>query len=136
MKKKEVDFRGIVQKLKDCLSERNDIVFAYLHGSSIQGEEFGDVDVAVFLDDSVRQLNDDVEYEISLSLQLEKALRLPVDVKILNHAPLGFRYHATQGSLLLTRDELVREDFLSRTWSDYFDFLPLSRIYQKELTRA
>jgi len=136
MNKKEIDFGRTVQELKDILSERDDVVFAYLHGSFVQGEEFRDVDVAVFLAGGSVRLHDDVEYEISLSLKLEKKLGLPVDVKILNNAPLGFRYHASRGTLLLTRDESARESFLNRTWSQYFDFLPLSRIYLEELTRA
>jgi hypothetical protein len=136
MNKKEIDFGGTVQKLKSFLAGREEIVFAYLHGSFVQGEEFQDVDVAVFLAGGSARSTDDVEYEISLSLQLEKELGLPVDIKILNNAPLSFRYHASRGTLLLTRDESVRENFLNRTWSEYFDFLPLSRIYQEELTRA
>jgi len=118
------------------LGTRIDVYLAYLHSSFVQGEEFRDVDVAVFLGAGAPRSTDDVEYEISLSLRLEKELGLPVDVKILNNAPLAFRYHASRGTLLLTRDESVREDFLNRTWSEYFDFLPLSRIYQEELTRA
>jgi predicted nucleotidyltransferase len=136
MKKTEINFGRTVQKLKDFLSERDEVVFAYIHGSFVQGEEFQDVDVAVFVADGAPRSTDDIEYEISLSLRLEKELGLPVDVKILNNAPLAFRYHASRGTLLLTRDESVREDFLDRTWSEYFDFLPLSRIYQDELTRA
>jgi predicted nucleotidyltransferase len=136
MKKTEINFGRTIQKLKDFLSERDEVVFAYLHGSFVQGEEFQDVDVAVFLADGAPRSTDDVEYEISLSLGLDKKLGLPVDIKILNRAPLSFRYHALRGTLLLTRDESAREDFLNRTWSEYFDFLPLSRIYQEELTRA
>jgi len=136
MEKKEIDFAAKVQELKDQLTGRKDIIFAYLHGSFVQGEEFQDVDVAVFLADGAPRSTDDIEYEISLSLRLEKELGLPVDVKILNNAPLSFRYHASRGTLLLTRDESVRESFLNRTWGEYFDFLPLSRIYAEELSRA
>jgi predicted nucleotidyltransferase len=136
MNRKEIDFEGTLRKLKDFLSGQDEVVFAYLHGSFAQGEEFRDVDVAVFLDDRATRPTDDVEYEISLSLKLEKELGLPVDIKILNHAPLSFRYHASQGTLLLTGDESTRESFLNRTWSEYFDFQPLSRIYLEDLTRA
>jgi len=112
------------------------MAFAYLHGSFVRSEAFRDVDVAVFLSEAHRLSTDDVDVEISLSLQLEKATGLPVDVKLLNHAPLGFRYHASRGELLLTRDESVREEFLTRTWGEYFDFLPLSRMFGREMTGA
>ena len=136
MKKSEIDFEGAVQKLKDFLSGCEDIVFAYLHGSFVEGEEFRDVDVAVFLAGGTVRSRDDVEYEIALSLRLGKEMGLPVDVKLLNDAPLSFRYHASRGMLLMTRDESFREEFLNRTWGEYFDFLPLSRIYREEMTRA
>ena len=136
MKKSEIDFEGAVQKLKDFLSDCEDIVFAYLHGSFVEGEEFRDVDVAVFLAGGTVRSRDDVEYEISLSLRLGKEMGLPLDVKLLNEAPLSFRYHASRGMLLMTKDESSREEFLNRTWGEYFDFLPLSRIYREEMTRA
>ena len=85
MNKKEIDFEGTVRILKGFLSKQDEVVFAYLHGSFVQGEEFRDVDVAVLLDDRATRTTDDVEYEISLSLKIEKELvGLPVDVKILN----------------------------------------------------
>jgi len=136
MKRNEIEFEGTVLKTKDLLGPFDEIVFAYLHGSFVRGEAFRDVDVAVFLRPGTPLSSDDVEYEISLSLRLEKACGLPADVKILNRAPLSFRYHASRGILLLSRDESAREDFLNRTWSEYFDFARLARIYQEELTRA
>ena len=136
MKKRDVDFEGTIQKLEGALAGLDDVVFAYLHGSFVGTEEFRDVDVAIYLNDHAVISVDTVEYEISLSLKLEEAIGLPLDVKILNHAPLSFRYHASAGRLLLTRDESAREDFLRRTWSEYFDFAHLARIYQEDLTRA
>jgi len=38
-----------------------------------------------------------LEYELSLSSVLEGMIRLPVDVKILNQAPIAFRYEVTRG---------------------------------------
>ena len=58
------------------------------------------------------------------------------DVKILNEAPLSFRYHSTRGYLLFSHDELIREEFLCRIWSEYFDFKPVSKIYLKEVAGA
>jgi predicted nucleotidyltransferase len=136
MEKAKIDSKATARMLKEFFQDRKEVLFAYLHGSFIQGKEFRDIDVAVFLDAHEPGFTDVVEYEIALSLQAEKKVGLPVDIKILNSAPLSFRYHATRGILLFSQDESVREDFLSRTWSEYFDFLPLSRIYQEELTRA
>ena len=131
-----IDHESAVRKLKILLAPQNEIVFAYLHGSFLLNDAFRDVDIAVFLAPGATRPSDDVEYEIELSLRLEKALGLPMDVKIINRVPLSFRYHASRGILLLSRDESVRENFLSRTWSEYFDFARSARVYQEDLTRA
>jgi predicted nucleotidyltransferase len=136
MNKADVDIQGVVQKLKDSLAREKEVIFAYLHGSFVHQDEFNDVDVAVYIYSSPGEMIDVADYEVSLSLRLEEALNLPVDVKVLNEAALSFRYHVSRGLLLLSRDDSIREDFLQRTWSEYLDFLPLSRIYLEELTRA
>jgi predicted nucleotidyltransferase len=136
MNKADVDIQGVVQKLKDSLAREKKVIFAYLHGSFVHQDEFNDVDVAVYIYSSPGEMIDVADYEVSLSLRLEEALNLPVDVKVLNEAALSFRYHVSRGLLLLSRDDSIREDFLQRTWSEYLDFLPLSRIYLEELTRA
>lgn len=136
MERPKIGPEEAVRKLKEWLTPLEEIVFAYLHGSFIKGGTFRDIDVAIFLRPDAPAPSDDVEKEISLSLRLEKTLGLPADVKILNRAPLSFRYHASRGTLLLSRDESAREDFLNRTWSEYFDFAQRARIYQEDLTRA
>lgn len=132
MKTKEVKKEKTVQKLKTFLSEEKEIVFAYLHGSFLNEDEFNDVDIVLYLDEKILKKINPVDFEISLSLRLEKYLKVPVDVKILNCAPLSFRYHATRRYLLFSRDDLIREEFLVRTWGEYFDFKPVSKIYLRE----
>jgi len=122
----------IIQKLKNFLYEEREIIFAYLHGSFLNENEFNDVDIALYLDKKALKKINPVDLEISLSLRLEKDVKVPVDVKILNDAPLCFRYQATRRYLLFSRDDSIREDFLVRTWSEYFDFIPVSKIYLRE----
>ncbi len=125
----------IIRELRNRLSKEKNIVFAYLHGSFLDENDFNDVDIAIFLDQKTSEPNP-VDFEISLSLKLEKSLNVSVDAKILNFSPLSFRYHATKGKLILSRDEAIRENFLCRTWSDYFDFKPVSKIYLREAIGA
>ena len=40
------------------------------------------------------------------------------------------------GQMILDGDEAIREDFLCRTWSEYFDFKPVSKIYLREAIGA
>jgi predicted nucleotidyltransferase len=78
VKKRQIGLEDSVLKLKGLLAPFEEIVFAYLHGSFARGESYRDVDVAIFLRPGAPSLSDDVEYEISLSLRLEKAVGLPV----------------------------------------------------------
>lgn len=126
----------IIKKLRSLLSEEKGVCFAFIHGSFLRGADFKDIDIAVYLDDSTLKKIDCIDYELKLSLRLEKYIDNPIDVKILNEAPLSFRYHSTRGYLLFSHNELIREEFLCRTWSEYFDFKPVSKIYIKEVSRA
>ncbi len=54
----------------------------------------------------------------------------------LSHRQLSYDRIPSKRFILLTRDDSIRESFLNKTWSEYFDFLPLSRIYLEELARA
>jgi len=123
----------VIHRLAQILLKQRKITFAYLHGSFLSEERFEDVDIGLYLDEEDLRETEAVNFEIKYSLELEKIIRIPVDVKILNYAPLSFRYQVTCGYLLFSRDEAKREEFLCRTWSEYFDFQPLSRIYLKEL---
>ncbi|MBN1273017.1 MAG: nucleotidyltransferase domain-containing protein [Candidatus Aminicenantes bacterium] len=114
------------------MSQNKTIIFAYLHGSFLEKENFNDIDIAVYLDKKTEVNSDPAGLEISLSLELEKCTQHPIDVKILNTAPLSFCYHATKGKLILSQDENTREEFLCRTWNAYFDFKPVSKIYLQE----
>jgi hypothetical protein len=73
------------------------------------------------------------EYEIDLGVQLSGNLGLPVDVRLLNDAPVAFRYHALRGVVLFVRDADTLDDFRARTWDEYCDFAPFSRRYLREV---
>jgi len=126
----------ITKKIKEIIRSEKEILFAYLHGSFLEKEKYRDIDMGVYLDEKKIMGIDIVDYEIALSLKLEKKLRMPVDVKVINFAPLSFKYNVSCGLLLFSRDESKREEFLSRTWGEYFDFLPVSKIYLKEVLSA
>jgi len=132
MKQKGLERDKIIKNLRERLSEDKRIVFAYVHGSFLEGRDFNDVDVAIYLGTGKETDTDPVDIEISLSLELEEEIHLPIDVKVLNNAPLSFCYHVTKGMLILSRDENLREEFVCRTWSAYFDFQPVSKIYLQE----
>lgn len=136
MDKKANNKQKLIQRLKKILLKEKNIIFAYLLGSFVDEDKFHDIDIAIYLDDRTLKKVSQIDFEISFSIKLEKDIKVPVDSKILNDAPLSFRYHATRGQLLLSRDDSIREEFLRRTWGEYFDFLPVSKIYLKEIAGA
>jgi predicted nucleotidyltransferase len=129
-----MDINRLLTDLAGILSSRPDILFAYLHGSVLTGENPRDIDVAVFLRLESPEAEDPIETAIELCLEAEKRIgSIPVDVKVLNGAPVAFRFAAVSGRLIFSRDEDRRVDFLASTWSEYFDFKPLADRYLREV---
>jgi hypothetical protein len=119
--------KEVIGVIKRLLGRRDEIVFAYLHGSFLTGS-FRDVDVALYLRE-----RGDVFCELQFEAELEEAVRLPVDVRILNSAPLSFRFAVVKnGVLLFSRDEAVRSDFEASTIAEYHDFGYYRRRYRRE----
>ncbi|HEU5319448.1 MAG TPA: nucleotidyltransferase domain-containing protein, partial [Methylomirabilota bacterium] len=111
---------------------RSEIVLAVLHGSFLRGGPYRDVDVAVWLDPGRLSRADRFRYALALSVDLHLQLGRPIDVRVLNDAPLAFRYHALRGRPLVTRDETFLDELRARTWDDYLDFRPFARQYLRE----
>jgi len=122
-----------IQRLIEC---RQEIQWAYLHGSFFEGGPYRDIDIAVWVDPTAAPHNRWRWYEVDLAATLELRLRQPVDIRVLNDAPLAFRYHALKGQLLLVRDWEGLSEMRTRTWDDYCDFLPFARRYLREVLSA
>ena len=110
-----------------CLRDDAEVLFAYLYGSFSAGLAFNDLDVGVYLDREGLSPSEALRYEIQQGTAIELLIGLPVDLKVLNCAPLPLRYHISQGQLLFSRDEPAHYAFLEATWRDYFDYYPLVR---------
>ena len=129
----EARIDNVRYRLWEALEARREITFAYLHGSFAEGLSFQDVDVAVYLDPALAM--DIFDYEMDLSVELTRAFRFPVDVHVLNGAPLGFQHSVLQGEALLVRDEDELTDFIERVSLEYMDFAYLGRRYLLEVLR-
>jgi predicted nucleotidyltransferase len=119
--------------LRRELHKRPEIVFAILHGSFVAGGSYRDVDVAVWLDQARVAREAWVRHALDLEVILEQAGSGPVDVRVLNDAPLAFRYHALKGEPVLVRDPELLAEMRARTWDDYFDFAPFARQNLREI---
>ncbi len=120
-------------KLRGLLEQKEEIIFAYLHGSFVESLPFNDIDLAVYVDQS--KVPDAFGYEMDLSVELTMALHFPVDVHVLNDAPLGFQHSVLQGEAILVRDEGFLTDFIERVAREYMDYAYLGRMYLEELLR-
>ena len=128
------DKKTVIAAIARELHEHPEILFAYLHGSFLPGEVFGDIDVAVYLAEPPAS---SVEYELDLELALNRAVPgFPVDVRLLNGAPLSFQFRVVKEGLpIVVRDEIGRADFQERTFKMYFDFAPFRKRYLQEVFR-
>lgn len=121
----------IIQKLISLLGYKDEILFAYMHGSFLVSKNFRDIDIAVYLDEA--NSKEQLKYELRLEEELTRELNYPVDVRSLNQAPPSFAYAVIKnGRRILVNDEDKRVDFEMRTLQKYFDFLPFLRRYLQE----
>jgi uncharacterized protein len=132
MARAELDRETLVELLRVELETRKEIALAVLHGSFLLGGTYRDIDVAVWLGPGLPSPGERFRYALDLSVSLHLGLGLPIDVRVLNDAPLAFRYHALQGRPLVTRDETFLDELRARTWDDYLDFQPYARQYLRE----
>lgn len=133
---------AVLRALHQVLDAESDVVFAYLHGSFAGEGPFRDVDIAAYFDPvgtegvSLRAIELSARAEAALARELDGAA-LPVDVRALNEAPLGFSYQALRGGrLLMSRDERFRIEWVARTVGWYLDLKPLRERALKEAMTA
>jgi len=123
--------------LREALADEEGLCVAYVHGSFVRDAPFHDIDLALYYEppppDPV--LDRELDLEVKLWEALHRAgFNIPVDVRILNAAPLSFRFVAINtGEPLLVRDDDKRVEFETTTWSKYFDFAPIRDEYFREV---
>jgi len=118
--------------LTEELDKRSEIVFAYLFGSVVDAETFGDIDVGVYVSEGA-QLDDGFKYALRMSVDLERLLGCPVDVILMNDAPDHLIHSISKGTVIIDRDEDARVGFITAAWSRYLDFEPKRRQWLAEV---
>jgi len=115
------------------LTGRPEILFATLYGSAAEGRPYRDVDVALFVDRTQVPAEAELDYSFDLADELERAVPCSFDVRVINDAPLPFRYNVSRGKALVINDHERFYLFLERTWDDWFDFEPVAMRYLRDL---
>ncbi len=111
-----------------------EIIIGYLFGSFMTETSFADIDVAVV---TKTVPDNSLLFELELENRLEKIVRYPVDVRIINQAPLSFCQNVIRhGKAIVDRDPNLRADFENRILKQYFDFFPYRKRYLQEVSNA
>ncbi len=125
----------IVKRISKILNDREDIIFAYIFGSFVTSPTFSDIDVGIFVD--LKEVKDSLELELELEDLLEKEIRYPMDVRIINRAPIYFSYEVIKnGHLIVDKKPSLRADFEGRIFKTYFDMLHFREEYLAEVKDA
>lgn len=122
----------IADRLAQSLPE---MAAAYIFGSFVGQDSFGDIDIGILL--STDELDQPLAYELNIETFLEKEIELPVDVRVLNGAPLSFQQNVIQkGLLIVDKNPNRRAAFEGNVRKKYFDFSRFRRRYLKEIAHA
>jgi predicted nucleotidyltransferase len=127
---------SIVQPIVAQLAQHPEIMVIVLYGSFLNRETFCDIDLALLVDERRLPPESFLDYELDRLEELSRLSKFPLDIRVVNRAPVLFRYAVTQGRVLFCREERAWIEFCERTWGEYLDFEPVARLYIKELARG
>lgn len=121
------------KRVREMFSPEPEIDFVYLFGSVAKGHAraASDVDVAVHLR-SPSTPSGRFDRGLELETRAERALGRPVQVVVLNDAPLELRFNVlAHGILLSARDDAVRHRFYVDTGRRYYDMAPARELFRR-----
>lgn len=110
------------------------VVAVYIFGSVARGQERpeSDVDVAVLFADAPAPTFDAQPY--ALEALLERRLGRPVEIVVLNRAPVDLRIRVQRdGCIAVDRDPAARLRYEVRTRNEAWDIEPILRRYRQPL---
>jgi predicted nucleotidyltransferase len=125
---------AIAETIASFLDQHQEIYCVYIHGSFLTADLFADIDIGLLL---ARPPENLIEYEFEIEIAIERQVNLPVDVRVLNNAPLSFIQNVIRhGKVVLDKKPNTRSDFESYSLRKYFDFAPFRRRYLSEVINA
>jgi len=125
----------LIKRIADFLETKEYILFAYIFGSFIAQDTFSDIDIGIFI--ANKQYEPPLNLELNLEIELQNIVHIPVDVRILNHAPLSFVYNVLKNMVVVVdKNKTLRADFEGLIFKKYFDFKHLRDEYLREIVNA
>jgi predicted nucleotidyltransferase len=122
-----------IEQLRQALSGRPEIKFAILYGSAADGDDYSDLDVALYVDAALISRRSELLYGFRIEDELRRLVAHPVDVRVVNSAPDAFKFNVIKGIPLVIHDEAAYYDFRERSWAAYLNLEPLHRAYFAEM---
>ena len=110
---KKKDKEEILAQIRSILQKRPEVVFAYCHGTFLAENKikFRDIDIALYLKDDFKK--ETFNYEQEIADLLEKKIKYPVDVKVLNVTPFYFLNNVFRtGKLLFSRNDFLLAELI------------------------
>ena len=121
----------LMRIIAETLAARDDIGFAYLFGSFVDGSSsFRDIDVSVYFMGSDTRRN--IQEGIELSVELTSKKASPIVVRPLNDAPANIVYMCMRVEMLDNSEDDLRCSVTEQTHSEYFDIQPILQRALKE----
>lgn len=81
------------------------------------------MDVGVYLAEI--EESETTRQAINLAQMLSTRLKMPIDVRILNFAPVSFLYHVIRGDLIAAKNDMLHSRVVERTVQKYLDLKPI-----------
>jgi len=128
-----MDAAALETLVQEKLGDDPDISAVYLFGSQARGtaRAKSDVDLGVLYRRPPAPTLMDQPFE--LQAELEGALRVPVDLVVMNTAPVDLVHRILRdGKLLLENDKSARISFEVKARNQYFDLLPILEQYRRK----
>ncbi|MCC3145621.1 nucleotidyltransferase domain-containing protein [Halanaerobium sp. Z-7514] len=127
-----------IEKIKEILSNRKEIIFAYLFGSFAENKEnpLSDIDLAIYIDQNKKPQSGVFGYRSELIVELQAAVNRDIDLVILNNITAAFAHDILKnGVLLINKSAQKRNRFHEKTMREYLDFLPMYKVQSEYLTK-
>ncbi|AZO93469.1 nucleotidyltransferase domain-containing protein [Halocella sp. SP3-1] len=127
-----------MERIKDFLYQREEIIFAYLYGSLARGTEnkLSDIDLAVYINEKKKPESGTFGYRSGVITELQTLVERDIDLIILNDTPLLLAYNVLKdGKLLFEKSTKMRVNFHESIMSRYLDFLPLFKVQENYLKK-
>ena len=103
----------ILNQITSVLKRKTEVVFAYCHGTFLAENKikFRDIDIALYLKEDFKK--ETFNYEQKIAELLEKKIKYPVEVKILNVTPFYFLNNVFRtGKLLFSRNDFLLAELI------------------------